>query len=222
MLKFEITLKDRKMFKKFKLLLIVAVAVSFTHAKSDMYKTIESINKGLDGYVIGKELTAAQKKLSGKNILKSTNSHIKRFLANDNLLIAINAENNKVLAINKKLSNLNKNNIKALIAEYIHKFEEPTAMAHDKMIYWVYNKEGQKIAEDELKQYKDSLKVKAKSVSLAQAVNMDTKKVDFDPYVSVKLTSDKGLMSKAKEEEIANAYIMISSDKLISKILGIK
>lgn len=210
------------MFKTLKILLLVVLTITVAQANNDLYKTIESINKGLDGYIVGKELTSAQKELAQKNILQSTNPHIKRFLANKSLLIAINAQNNKVLAINKKLSNLKKENIKALIAEYIHKFDEPTAMAHDKMIYWVYNKDGIKIHEDDLKQYKDTLKVKAKAVSLAQAVNTKTKKVDFNPYVSIKLTSDQGLMSQPKEEVISNAYIMISSDKLISSILAIK
>lgn len=210
------------MFSKLKLFVAFAIMSGVAYAKADIYQTVASINKGLDGYVIGKALNDKQIQLMKHNALKSDTPKIQRFLANETLLIAVNAKNNKVLAINKKFSNLKRDNVKALIAEYIHKFEEPTAMAHDKMIYWVYNKLGQKIQEDDLKQYKDSLKVKASSVSLAEAVNIKKKKVDFNPYLSVKLSSDKGLMSKQEESVIANAYIMISSDKLISDVLDIK
>lgn len=210
------------MFNKLRLFIATALLFSVAQAKSDMYETIASINKGIDGYIVGKTLTKEQQKLLQKNSMESQHPSIKRFLANKTLLVAVNIKNNKVIAINKKLSNLKRDKVKALIAEYIHKFDEPTAMAHDKMLYWVYDKEGKKIQEDDLKQYKDSLKVKGKQIALAEAVNIQKKKIDFDPYLSVKLSSDKGLMSEQKEDVITNAYVMISSDKLISAILEVQ
>lgn len=209
------------MFKKLTFSLI-ALATLTVSAYADLFTTVESINKGLDGYIVGKTLTAEQQALVEKNSIKSDTTKIKKFLVGTDLLVAIDAKTNRVLAINKKLSNMDKATVKALIAEYIHKFDEPTAMAHDKMVYWVYDKNGVKIQEDDLKKYKDHIKGEAdQSLSLAENLNKPKEKVDFDPYLSVKLSSDQALMSQPKEPVPTNAYIMISSQKLISEVLNI-
>lgn len=43
------------------------------------------------------------------------------------------------------------------------------------------------------------------------------KKVEFNPYISVKLSSDQPMMTKQEEPKLANVYLMISSDKLITE-----
>lgn len=209
------------MLKKLTLSLIALGALAL-NASGDLFTKIESINKGLEGYIIGKMLTPEQQKLVEKNALKSDTTKIKKFLVGKDLLIAIEAKSNRVLAINKKLSNMDKATVKALIAEYIHKFDEPTAMAHDKMVYWVYDKNGVKMQEDDLKKYKEQVKGAADpSLSLSENLNKPKEKIDFDPYVSVKLSSDQAIMSQPKEPVPTNAYIMISSQKLISKVLEV-
>jgi len=185
-----------------------------------IFEDVATINKGIDGYVVGKTLTNGQQKTLENNGLKSDNPNVRKFLANDNLLIAINAKNLKVLAINKRYNQIEQKQVKSMIGNLIHDNDEPTAMAHDKMIYWIFDAKGEKLTEDDLKKWKNSLKDDSKPNSLADAVKKDfnkKEKVDFNPYLSVKLSSDQPMMTKQEESKLANVYLMISSDKLITQ-----
>lgn len=196
---------------------MIGVSVLSANAVS-LYSKVEKIDKGIDGYVLGKELSQKQKELSVNNAIKSDNPNVSKFLVGKDLLIAINSSNNKVIAINKRYNQIQKDSIKSMIGSLIHDYEEPTAMAHDKMIYWIYDSNGEKLSEDDLKLWKDSLKVKSNSATLSDVLKkgVGTNDVDFEPYISVKLSSDQPMMSKEEEEKLANVYLMISSDKLIT------
>ena len=208
------------------LLMFVCSLFMASSIQADIFNDVENINKGIDGYVIGKSLTEPQKQLLETKGLKSDNPNVKKFLANDDLLIAINAKNLKVLAINKRYSKIEQNDVKGLIGNLIHDYDEPTAMAHDKMIYWIFDDKGVKFSEDDIKKWKDSVKKDnmRNSNSLADFINKentqtnksDDKKVEFNPYISVKLSSDQPMMGKQEDPKLANVYLMISSDKLIT------
>ena len=196
--------------------------------QAGVFEDVEKINKGLDGYIIGKVLSGDQMKIMDKKGLKSDNPNVGKFLASDDLLIAYNSKNNRVLAINKRYNKIEQVAVKSLISDLIHDHDEPTAMAHDKMIYWIYDDKGEKLTEEDLKTWKKSLKKetpKAKSLADFVQKGMDTntskkveskKEVKFNPYLSIKLSSDQPIMTKQKEPKPANVYLMISSDKLIS------
>lgn len=206
-----------KVLNRLVLFIVVGVSVLSANAAS-IYSEIEKIDKGVDGYTLGKELSTDQKELLVKNGIKSDNPNVSKFLVGKDLLIAINSSNNKVIAINKRYNQIQKESIKSMIGSLIHDYDEPTAMAHDKMIYWIYDSNGEKLSEDDLKLWKDSLKVKSKSATLSDVLKkgIGTNDVEFEPYISVKLSSDQPMMSKVEEEKLANVYLMISSDKLIT------
>lgn len=213
-----------------KILMSLAIGATILSANaSSIYEQIEKMQKGIDGYIVGKALTSEQQKIAVKGMITSTDPTVAKFLDGENLLIAINAKNKKVLAINKRFNQATSEDIKGMIANMIHDYDEPTAMAHNKMIYWVFNKDGEKLSEDDLKNWKDAIKGKTNpNMPLAQAVNIEKKNVDFNPYISIKLQSDQPMMGEIKEEdkkkeiELANAYLMISSDKLIKSTTGMK
>ena len=214
-----------------KIILTVVFVVLSTNLQAGIFEDVENINKGTDGYVIGKVLNKKQKELLETKGLRSDNPNVRKFLANENLLIAINSKNLKVLAINKRFQQIKQEKIKSLIGDMIHDYDEPTAMAHDKMLYWIYDNKGIKFSEDDIKKWKDSLKETSntKSASLADFLNKaplqktsKNKKVEFKPYISVKLSSDQPMMTKQQEPKLANVYLMISSDKLITETTTVK
>lgn len=207
-----------------KLLIVSSIAVAVLSANaSDLYSKIENMKKGSDGYIVGATLTKEQQEKAKTNAIKSNNPKVTKFLDGKNLLIAINSANNKVLAINKRYDNVPQKTVKGMIGEMIHDFDEPTAMAHDKMIYWIYDENGNKLTEDDLKAWKDKISGKpTQGMALAEAVNMKKKDVNFNPFVSIKLQSDQPMMSEVEEEKLASVYLMISSDKLIKDTTGIK
>ncbi len=198
-----------------KVLLVVSIFGTGLLSANGIYEKVENMKKGLDGYILGSTL----KKEQQSNSIPSDNDKVKKYLINDDLLIAINVKNNKILAINKRFNAVKQLEIKSMIGSLIHDYDEPTAMAHDKMIYWVYDKNGKKLTEDDLKNWKDSLKVAKTKLPLVEAIKVDTKQVDFDPYVSIKMTSDQPMMTKVKDEKLANVYLMVSSEKLIQNTM---
>jgi hypothetical protein len=184
-----------------------------------IFEDVASFNKGVDGYVVGKALTEEQKALLEKHGLQSDDVKVRKFLASDHLLVAVEAKSLKVLAINKRYNQIDQQQIRSMIGNLIHDYDEPTAMAHDKMIYWIYDDKGEKLTQDDIKKWKESLKSKSAD-SLADMLKSKdtthTKTEEFNPYLSIKLSSDQPMMSKQKEEKPANAYLIISSDKLIT------
>ncbi|MEA2028412.1 MAG: hypothetical protein U9N49_05505 [Campylobacterota bacterium] len=214
-----------------KKLIVSGLLVMGMSLQAGVFEDVEKINKGLDGYIIGKVLSIDQMHIMDKKGLKSDNPNVGKFLASDTLLIAYNSKNHRVLAINKRYNKVEQVAVKSLIGNLIHDHDEPTAMAHDKMIYWIYDDKGKKLSQEDLKIWKKSLKEeKPKAKSLADFVQkgidsnasktsnkpQDKKEVKFNPYLSVKLSSDQPIMTKQKEPKPANVYLMISSDKLIT------
>lgn len=207
-----------------KILIVSTITATVLSANaSDLYTKIAEMKKGTDGYIIGQVLTKEQQVKASAETIKSDNPKIKKFLDGKNLLIAINSQNNRVLAINKRYEQLPQKDVKGMIGTMIHDFDEPTAMAHDKMIYWIYDENGKKLSEDDLKAWKDKISGKpTEGMALAEAVNVKKKEVNFNPFVSVKLQSDQPMMTELEEVKLANTYLMISSDKLIKETTGIK
>jgi len=198
-----------------KVLLVVSIFGTGLLSANGIYEKVENMKKGVDGYILGSTL----KKEQQNNSIPSDNDKVKKYLVNNDLLIAINVKNNKILAINKRFNAVKQLEIKSMIGSLIHDYDEPTAMAHDKIIYWVYDKNGKKLTEDDLKNWKDSLKVAKTKLPLVEAIKVDTKQVDFDPYISIKMTSDQPMMSKVEDEKLANVYLMVSSEKLIQNTM---
>jgi transcriptional regulator with PAS, ATPase and Fis domain len=200
--------------------MLVAGMVSMLSGSTDMYDQVEKMNKGLDGYIVGKTLSKEQQKLVTKNALESNTKYILKFLVDDNLIVAINKSNNRVLAINKRYVNIDQKEVQEMIGKFIYEFNEPTAMAHDKMVYWVYDKNGQKLSEDNLKKWKNTLKVKNTGLPLAKAVNTTAENVDFNPYLSFKMNSTEAIMTELKEPKPLTVNILVSSDRLIQDTTG--
>lgn len=200
-----------------KLLILSSIGATVLSANvNDLYTKIANMKKGTDGYIIGKVLTKEQEAKVEANMIKSSYPKIINFLDGKDLLISINKKNKRVLIINKRYQNMDQASIKGMLGNMIHDFDEPTAMAHDKMVYWVFDENGDKLTEDDLKAWKDNISGKATSgMALAEAVNLKKKKVNFNPFVSVKLQSDQPIMSEVKETKLANPYLLIKSDKLI-------
>lgn len=200
-----------------KLLILSSIGATVLSANvSDLYTKIANMKKGTDGYIIGEVLTKEQEAKVEANMIKSSYPKIINFLDGKDLLISINKKNKRVLIINKRYQNMDQASIKGMLGNMIHDFDEPTAMAHDKMVYWVFDENGDKLTEDDLKAWKDNISGKATSgMALAEAVNLKKKKVNFNPFVSVKLQSDQPIMSEVKETKLANPYLLIKSDKLI-------
>jgi hypothetical protein len=205
-----------------KLVIFVFTIVSVLSGSEQVYSKIENMNKGLDGYVVGKMLNDEQKELLIKNFIKSNEFNIAKFLVGDDLIVAIDKSNNVVIALNKRYKKVEQKELQKMIGEYIFKYDEPTVMAHDKMVYWVYDKDNKKLSEDDLDKWKDSLKGKSVSGTLVDVLKSKDKKSEFNPYVSIKFNSTEPIMAKIEKPKASMVNILISSNILIQKATGMK
>jgi len=139
------------------------IALSFyiigaSYLFGDLFEDIEKLNKGIDGYILGKNLNIIQTELFKKNSVQSDNPNVVKFLDGENLLIALNKTNLKVIAINKRFNQIDSNITKNLISKLIYEHSDPTVEVHEKIIYWIFDKNGNILNEIDIKEWKDSLK----------------------------------------------------------------
>lgn len=198
-----------------RLLIALIFTISLLSANT-LYDEVASLKKGLDGYIIGQTLTDEQKKIAKVNASKKAAPGTYKFKDKSTFVIA-NEKNDRVLVLYRDYPNMDKKGVKSLIAEYIYEFDEPTTLTHGKMIYWLFNKEGKKLTGDDLKVFKDSMQVKHKNSTLADVLKEPAKKMDFKPYISVKLSSNKHFDDKNATS--SNLYLIISSEILLKDVV---
>lgn len=166
---------------------------------------VAALQLGFDDYVIGKQLTEQQKDFAQKNLEKKSVKGSYKFY-DAGVFVVVSSKNDMIIGIYKENAAATKDDVKTMIGELMMRFEEPTTMAHDKMIYWAFGKDG----------------------LITQPVfDMERTSGGSDVLATVKFSSSQEIRPTAKpdeeaekevvKEEPAKIYAMITSDKL-SKI----
>ncbi len=168
---------------------------------------VAGLNLGFGDYVLGRTLNAEQQLLAEKNrIAKSVAGTIK-FQDGDIFVIA-QSDTFMVLGIYRQYANAALQQVKNTVGDLMLRFNEPTTMAHDKLIYWAYNKEGL-IAQDEY----DFVKKAGDSNIIATVKFSSTSTIFPDPDPDPEEKEQK----KDQQEQTSDIYVMITSNPL-SKI----
>ncbi len=188
--------------------LVLCLVVGFASVTDD----VASLNVGLNGYILGKKLTTDQLSISKKNTIKKAVEGTYKF-SDGELFIIASKTDDRVLVIYKDFNKIDNKKAKAILGNSILNFGEPTAIAHDKLVYWSYDKNGKKISEDELKIFKD--KIRNKDVTLAETLKKEYREVKYEPYVTIKFSCSKEIMNRDVVYTDADAYLLYSSNKLI-------
>ena len=88
-----------------------------------------------------------------------------------------------------------------MISGLVDLYGEPTAMAHDKLVYWAYNETG-KIPEEKYNQSRENAE-------------------KLEVLATVKFNSDFSITDEAlKEQQKGTIYFIISSDRLSEEFMG--
>lgn len=163
------------------------------------------LNLGFDDYVLGRTLNKEQQAMAKANrIAKSVEGTIK-FQDGDVFVIARN-DDYLVLGIYKEYTGAERQEVKNVVGDLMLRFNEPTTMAHDKLIYWAFNKDG-RIDQDDYKSSKQS-----EDTNIIATVKFhSTSSIFPDPAPKQEKQGNK------EAEEKADIYVMITSDPL-SKI----
>ena len=160
---------------------------------------VAELELGFGDYVLGKTLTTDQKNTARQHPIKKSLRGTYKFQDGETFVIAAN-DDDIVLGVYRHYPESTMADIKKIVGGLMFEYGEPTATAHDKMIYWTYNEAG-KIAQDAFEIEKDS----GGAESLA----------------TIKFSSSELFSGEPKEEAVPiSAYLMITSDPLSKLFLA--
>lgn len=201
------------MHHRFGLLLILFVMFSTTTAQAEDSATamrrigaeVALLELGFGPYVLGQTLSEEQLKFSRDHLVEDSIDGTFKFQDGD-IFVVVKTDDNMVLGVYKQFKNVARPKVKEVVGDLMMRFDEPTTMAHGKMIYWAYGKNG-KVSED--------------------AFETSKKIGDSDIIATVKFNSTEpvfpgsahmGNTQQAPEDgKEADIYVIITSDPL-SKI----
>jgi hypothetical protein len=207
----------------FRLFFCLVVFQIMLHAMPACAETAETLlfevvhlNLGMQGYVIGKKLLPTQKDVAGLHPVKGAYAGTYKFVDN-NLYVVVNKKTDRVLALYKEKKNADKIKLKAMIAELMDRFSLPTLMAHDKMIYWAFNKDGA-VSEDDFNRAKKNGQVPKlgiiATVKLSSEIEITPDKKEEDS----KKSPDGKVVEQAPA--IGTIYYIITSDPLVQAFMA--
>ena len=203
--------------KKIYLLLFIPVLCFFTtnalvaediaQAIKEKAAEVQTLKLGFGNYILGQELNAEHKKFAAKHSLPVAESKNWTYKFKDeNIFIVADKKTNIILGIYKEQEKASRSDVKAMVGDLMMHFDEPTLMAHDKMIYWAYDKNG---------------KVSKKLFMIARETG------EFEAIATVKFSSTEPIFREQKkpdkdgekikaEEKTADIYVIITSGPLSS------
>jgi hypothetical protein len=185
------------------LLIVLPVGLQAGDGATEMKRIgeeVAALKLGLGDYFIGQILDAEKKELAKKNVIHKTINGTYKFQDGDVFVVA-GKKTDMVIGIYKQNTEASREDVKKMVGELMMQFEEPTTMAHDKLIYWAFGKDG-RISEDLFDQARgsggeDVLATIKFSSSLPIAQDSAPEKGEKDDAV--------------KDDEISSIYVMINS-----------
>lgn len=160
----------------------------------DLFDRVEKLKIRRHNYTLGKKLTEKQKQTARDNSEDKASAGTYKF-KDGNLYIVAAIDTDRVLILYERYEPVSGKKIRELVGSLFFDFGDPTVMAHDKIIYWVYDEKG-KISEE---QYQEAKETKKPLKTLA----------------TVKLDSSHKIMDKSDPGKDSNVYYIISSEPLL-------
>jgi len=176
-------------------LLISLYFVAF-HANDfdKLFNQVKKLKIERHGYVLGKKLTRKQIKIAAANPVEATAEDTFKF-KDKNLFVVAQKKTDRILVIYEQFEAADQKKIQGLVGDLYMNFDDPTVLAHDKVVYWAYDDNG---------------KITSQSFDRAKK---DKKKLNI--LATIKFISDIKIMEKIEESAKGQAYYIISSDPIL-------
>jgi len=191
------------------LCLMACPAMGSKQKKTDLVEQVVALNIGMNGYVIGQKLTVDQKKIGEKNREPGAYEGTYKF-GDNNVIVVVDKETDRVLALYRQKKDADKLQLKAMVVELMDTFGEPTVLAHDKIIYWAFNKYGA-VSEDDFNKARKANQTP--NLGIIATVKLNS---DFE------ITPDKqGDDKKDEPSKLSKGtvYYIITSDPLVQQFM---
>jgi len=198
------------------LVLITLAAILFVcpgrlMAGGGLLNDVIGLELGMQGYTIGKKLTSEQEKIARDHLEENAHAGTIKFLDRD-LHVVVDKDSRRVLALYVRQEDTSRQGMKKMVADLMDRFGAPTLMAHDKIIYWAFNRHGA-VSEDDFAKAKKVGQVPQLGIIATVKLNSDME-ISSDP-----VDSDNGDGKKVAEERAGTVYFIITSDPLVREFL---
>ncbi len=189
--------------------LLVTVWVNNGPAQTteDLTDKVASLKLGLNGYIIGWEINDEQKKIAAKNPVAGSYKGTYKF-SDNGLNVVVDQKSNKVLALYKNKKNGTRKQLKEMVAELMDHFDAPTTIAHDKILYWAFNKYGPITEED----FNKAKKIKATTeLGIIATVKLNSEIIISPDQKDSKTNTDNAT---------GTVYYIITSDPMVANFIN--
>ena len=160
----------------------------------NLFEQVERLKLERSGYVLGAVLNNGQMKIAAANPVDITSKDTFKF-KDKNLYVVVQKTSNRVLVMYEQFEAASQQKIQSLIGDLYMSFDDPTVLAHDKVIYWAYKGKG---------------KITSKEFDTAR---QEKKKLTI--LATVKCISDINIMEKSEQPYKGDVYYIISSDPIL-------
>ncbi|RUM35403.1 MAG: hypothetical protein DSY50_00535 [Desulfobulbus sp.] len=176
--------------------------------KTSLLNEVVALRLGMNGYSIGSKLTERQKSNGDKKVEAGAYQGTYKF-GDNGLFVVVDKKTDRVLALYKQQKDADKSQLKGMVVELMDVFGAPTTMAHDKILYWAFNKHGV-ISEDDFD--------KAKRINQTKALDIiATVKLNSDFAITPDQKKDDKVIKK--EAHKGTVYFIITSDPLVKQFM---
>jgi len=131
--------------------------------------------------------------------------------------VVVEEKSDSVLALYKRIADANKVQLKNMVAALMDRFGLPTAMAHNKIVYWAFNRHGA-VSEDDFNRAKKNGQVPKlgiiATVKLSSEIEISPDKKEEDH----KKSPDGTVVEPAPA--IGTIYYIITSDPLVQAFMA--
>jgi len=181
----------------------------------DLTADVARLNLGLHGYGIGHKLTPAQKKIAQAHPQPDAYAGTYKFVDQD-IVVVVDEKTDIVLALYKRIVNADRKQVKKMVAALMDRFGLPTTMAHDKIIYWAYNRHGA-VSEDDFERAKKSKQIPGIGIIATVKLNSE---IEIIPDTEKKKENETTSETEAtKQPATGTIYFIITSDPLVQAFL---
>ncbi|MBU0465128.1 MAG: hypothetical protein KKD21_12205 [Proteobacteria bacterium] len=108
---------------------------------NDLFEQVETLKLERNGYVLGAALNNGQMKTAKANPVDATSKDTFKF-KDKNLYVVAQKTSNRVLVMYEQFEAASQKEIQSLIGDLYMSFDDPTVLAHDKVVYWAYTEKG--------------------------------------------------------------------------------
>jgi len=164
---------------------------------AELLDRVAALNISRGGYTLGTALTGSQNETARRNATKDSTPGTHKF-RDKNLYVVVDQKTDRVVIIYEHYESASNEKIRELVGALFFDFGDPTIMAHDKIVYWIFNGKGKLSKED---------------------YNIAKKNKDLSNILlTIKLNSHLKITGKSSDAESGSVYYIISSEPVLKLI----